>query len=211
MPSSLPLIIGIDFGSRYAGTTVIAVASTRRGKITNVELISTRRGEDSDHVILSSVRNIVSNVNPTKITVGIDAPLSLPMATRKVRPAPESDFLFRKCDRELEAMSPLFLGGLTGRAMKLAATLQAMFGAEILEVYPAALADTLTIRGYREGKRGKIIPNDVREAIHHLLPLAPTPQSYHELDALLALLSVLRFLNKTAKRFGSRREGMITV
>ncbi|MBK9525389.1 MAG: hypothetical protein IPO39_11705 [Bacteroidetes bacterium] len=102
------VLAGIDFGSKMAGTTVIAVA----GK-TTIRLFSSRKNEDAD----SFLSVLVKEKGIEELF--IDAPLSLPGVYRGILSG--NDYFFRESDRVLKAMSPMFLGALTARAMKLCA------------------------------------------------------------------------------------------
>jgi predicted nuclease with RNAse H fold len=95
---------GIDYGSKMAGTTVI----TYNQDNVLYQRSSVKNG-DADAFIL----DCVTELQPGQIY--IDAPLSLPLACF----GKGTDFFYREADRKLKAMSPMFLGGLTARAMKL--------------------------------------------------------------------------------------------
>jgi hypothetical protein len=101
------IVAGIDYGSRSSGNTIMAW-SLAGG---NVSFFRPEKGLDADVAVF----RVLTEMRPA--TVGIDAPLSLPGRYRDLPGC--SDYFYRHCDRELKAMSPMFLGGLTARAMRL--------------------------------------------------------------------------------------------
>jgi predicted nuclease with RNAse H fold len=151
----------------------------------------------------------VSDIKP--IYVFIDAPLSLPGVYSRM--ADYSDYFFRKADKQLQAMSPMFLGGLTARAMKLKNQLAAQ-QIQVYETYPAAQAAGMGLveMGYK--KQISHLPAVVHIISQHLLPFIPdsnTLTSWHQVDALLALLGAVRFMNGEHQVFGDAGEGLIIV
>ena len=106
MTSFKSVICGVDFGAQLSGNTVVAVNT---GSI--VSLHRPKKGEETDSWIVK----LLTELNPA--LVAIDAPLSLPGIY--LEPKKYTDYFYRACDRELQAMSPMFLGGLTARAMRL--------------------------------------------------------------------------------------------
>lgn len=190
---------GIDYGSKRAGTTVIAFR--REG---GIGLARSAAREDADRFIVEWCRQH----RPARIF--IDAPLSLPGVYRGL-PGCE-DYFYRRADRALSAMSPMFLGGLTARAMKLRATLEET-GVLFQEVYPAALAGALGLghHGYKKEKR-KVAA--VFDALASHLPVAPDPAgsaTWHDVDALLAWYSGWRYRQQQHRRYGDPEEGCIVV
>ena len=115
------MLVGIDYGSKLAGTTVLAYTEGEE-----IKILQSQKKQDADQFIL----NFLKISSPE--LVGIDAPLSLPGAFRALN----NEFFYREADKELNAMSPMFLGGLTARAMKLSASIPI----RMVEVYLGALA-----------------------------------------------------------------------
>lgn len=93
--------IGIDFGSKLAGTTALCIGEAGE----QLQVSSSEKGQDADLFLMAALEG------KAPATLCIDAPLSLPLAYRQ--PNENSDFFYRKADRQAKAMSPLFLGGLT--------------------------------------------------------------------------------------------------
>jgi uncharacterized protein len=196
------IICGIDYGSKLAGTTVIAWLDTAsRG----VQLSGSRRKEDADRFIYE----VLVKLRPG--AVFIDAPLSLPGVYGKLDGY--TDYFFREADKQLQAMSPMFLGGLTARAIKLKKELEAI-AVPVYETYPAAQAvrTGLAETGY---KKAAVAISDVRQLLkQRLAPFILEPAvvtTWHQVDALLALLGGIRFINRQHQEFGNAAEGIIIV
>lgn len=189
--------IGIDYGSKLAGTTVIAYFQDGQ-----VKLKRSRKKEDADQMIM----NFVTEQNPDLI--GIDAPLSLPGVYKDN--SSFSDYFYRQCDKELKAMSPMFLGGLTARAMKLKSMLIER-RIEIIEVYPAKTADYMGFKefGYKSKRPDYQRMMKVLKGSGVMLNESTTVESSHDLDAVLALQTVLEFKKNTFRSQGDPFEGLI--
>lgn len=189
----MPDIIGIDYGGRYAGTTAVASYSNSR-----IEVVSVEKGKDADAFLSEQVERIQPSL------IAIDAPLSLPLAYFQ----DNGDLSFRRCDRELNAMSPMFLGGLTARAIGLVRQWRKM-GIEVIEVYPSALVRHLELVQYK--KKGSPSQELMDELLERGLEYSVIPQDMHQLDASLALMSGKRYTEGVALSFGKEQEGVIIV
>ena len=99
-------IVGINYGYKYSGTTVICYNTFHE-----VRFILSSKNSDADAFILNEIIHIDPDI------VLIDAPLSLPGVYRHINGY--IDYFFRKCDSEMKASSPMFVGGLTARAIGL--------------------------------------------------------------------------------------------
>ncbi len=189
--TDLNYLVGIDYGSKLAGTTVICSLS-RDGKLT---FRSSRKNEDADQMIINFIQE--HSVN----RVFIDAPLSLPAIYRNETVNP--DYFYRKCDRALKAMSPLFLGGLTARAMQLKYQVNKNQRVLFRETYPKALKHLLELYSIDDPKL-----NSITEEFG--LGLEPgSVLNLHHLDALMAFLSGYRFLAGQSNSCGEELEGII--
>lgn len=199
MENSKPLL-GIDYGSKLAGTTAIAWTYNRK----DVFFAQSKKGGDAD----AFIKDKIASLQPASIH--IDAPLSLPGVYKNL---PGFDnYFYRQADRELGAMSPLFLGGLTARAMQLAAYL-AVEKISCIEVYPAALAYELGIKskGYKKEKSSfSVLLATLCQKYELKLP-AEMSASWHCFDALLALLTGLRIERQLVRLYGNKAEGFIYV
>ena len=183
------MLFGIDYGSKMAGTTV--VASLEKDQ---VELFSAAKKQDADIFI----SQLVEEKEPELI--GIDAPLSLPAVYHENG----DDYFYRQCDKELKAMSPMFLGGLTARAMKLKANL----GIAMVEVYPGALARDLQLNRF-DYKLKEADYAEMISLLHWDANLERMPENSHEFDSILALYITWKLENDQALQVGRLDEGLI--
>ncbi len=198
----LEYMYGVDYGAKLAGTTVVAYLSVGNKQVL---FAATEKRMDADGFLLE----FFSNRLPAPIF--LDAPLSLPKAY--FNSSGEGDHFYRSCDRALGAMSPMFLGGLTARAIQLSIKLRKA-GFHVYETYPAALAEVLNLKTYKYKKGGlsemlscaKIITSEY-DITHQEIDI----QSWHHIDALLALCSARRDDNGSSFSVGDAHEGLITV
>ncbi len=195
-------ICGIDYGSKLAGTTAFALLDTDTNKI-SIKISEKKKDADA------FVEGLVLEKKPEFIF--IDAPLSLPKVYANLKDLQEEnpDFFYREGDRMLGAMSPLFLGGLTARAMRLVHSLGQF---RFYETYPAWQAKRLELKALHYKKELTYLPQ-VKEKIAQHYPAwqIPALNSWHELDAVLALVGAWRFVNHTHEIFGNEEEGAIYV
>ncbi len=188
---------GVDYGSKTTGTTVIAWAEGP-----DIQLAQSASKKDADQWVKSWVKAHQPE------TLYLDAPLSLP----GVYHAPDAyeDFFYRAADKEVQAMSPMFLGGLTARAMRLSRELEALKCAT-LEVYPGQLAKILGLDRKRY-KKDKAYLQEATETVLSHLPdyqVAKPPSNWHQVDALLAFCSGYRHQQGLAAIYGKATEGQI--
>ena len=188
--------MGVDFGARTAGTT--AVTFLKEGKL---HVSSVKKNEDADKWL----RNKIDKYDPQ--FVFIDAPLSLPLIyTRKIS---NPDYFYRQADRETKAMSPMFLGGLTARAIKLRDE-YAFKKIEFLETYPKKVSETMMEAFHLKYKEKESMSGYLRKLEETCgFPFADEPANWHETDAVLAWLGGKRYLNGTAIQLGNPEEGTI--
>lgn len=187
------MIAGIDFGARFSGGTAVCFDADTRLCVWRA-----KRGQDADVFLEDFMRRC------KPAAVYIDAPLSLPAAYFDRG----GDFFYRVCDRQLGAMSPMFLGGLTARAMSFKDRWSAV---TVLEVYPRAAARALAVEGiggYRESTPGDYV---ARLTAALPLPLKSRVTFWHEVDAVLAWWSGWRHTHGRATCFGDGEEGQIWV
>ena len=189
------MVFGVDYGSRLAGTTAICY---REGDA--YVFCQSAKKQDADKFLQDFFSTYDNGL------VAIDAPLSLP----KVYGQPDrfSDYHYRKCDREVAAMSPMFLGGLTARAMSLANTLRNTM--EVVEVYPKLLSMKLNLPQGEYKKDPSSIERLTETVTRESgVTMKKPPQNWHQFDALLACLSGERVRNGTAQAYGDPEEGLI--
>lgn len=189
--------IGIDFGAKMAGTTAICMG--RGGE--NLQVVCSKKGQDADAFLHAALEG------KAPATVCIDAPLSLPLAYQKNMPA--SDFFYREADRQIKAMSPLFLGGLTARACRLAHEWSRQ-GFSVFEGYPGGFIKTLKqVPAYKTSKAD--LPA-FRVFLEKTLGQAvPELNSWHEADAVLAWWIACRINQNKANSIGDPNEGLIWI
>lgn len=177
-------IYGIDYGAKLAGTTVVAFLEEG-----GLRFVASAKKQDADAFLMQFFAERQAG------QIFLDAPLSLPKVYTQEANAEDAipDFHYRACDRELGAMSPMFLGGLTARAMKLAFILRKQ-GHEVRETYPGMLARHLGLPalGYK-GDNASIVScfNQLQESVSVDCSNAVLP-NWHHFDALLALCSGIR-------------------
>lgn len=195
------MIIGIDFGAKNAGTTVIA----RMYEHNKVDFFSAEKNQDADEFI----KKFIEEQEDIWLAY-IDAPLSLPMVYKRINGS--NDFFYREADRLTGAMSPMFLGGLTARAMKLKLEVEAM-GIKMVETYPSKLAEVLHLKekDYKGDKSQIPVLCDALKEVSSFEFDNDKVVDWHHFDALLCLYSAKRFEMQAAMVFGRPEEGVITV
>lgn len=190
--------VGVDYGSKLAGTTAVCFDL---GK--GLAFMQSRKKQDADAMLME----FFSNHQPS--AVFIDAPLSLPKAFFD---AGADDYFYRRADREVKAMSPMFLGGLTARAIQLVNRPQCK-PVSFYESYPRGLVDELSKYDPRLGEQYK---SDIRNFTDMLLEifgigLQALPETWHQVDALLAYCVGIRKAKNQHLVFGDAAEGLIYV
>lgn len=189
------MICGIDYGSKLAGTTVCAWQDGER-----IQLQQSTKKADAD----AFLEDLIATLRPHAIY--LDAPLSLPGVYKGVG----KDYFYRSCDRALASMSPMFLGGLTARAMRLAEHWQQQ-GLSTFEAYPAALWREIGEKKFMYKKDTNDMDACLALLQQHFELRLPTTSNWHQFDALLALCVGYRHQNKQAKIYGDSQEGLIYV
>lgn len=194
-------MFGIDFGSKLAGTTVVSIFKDNKIYFMDVD-----ENVDADQFIL----NAAEHFKPQRIF--IDAPLSLP--GKYTGCTGKCDYMFRESDKALKAMSPMFLGGLTARAIRLKDSLEEM-GIEVFETYPKILANRFNLQnlGYKENSRHlNLCRSTLQDVINPNIQMDCSDiVTWHHLDALLALMSAMNYDMGTAESFGDAEEGLIVI
>lgn len=188
-------VAGIDYGSKLAGTTAIAWVEGE-----HLCIARSLKNKDADAFLKGKIGELGFQV------LGIDAPLSLPAVYKGEE---TNEYFYRACDKELKAMSPMFLGGLTARAMKLKAGLEKQ-GVKVLEVYPAATANRLELKQFNYKKKSAHYDGMLAKVQPMLsFKTFDMPQNSHEMDAVLALLTVTLAIDNRAQSAGKETEGLI--
>lgn len=193
---NLRSLIGIDYGALKSGNTSIAHCDGNK-----LSFYKSERNKSSDNFILDFVVN-----NKEISNIFMDAPLSIPGVYKNL---PEkNDYFYRDADKELQAMSPMFLGGLTARAMKMKKFLENQ-SINVYEVYPKATANAIGLIDYKKMQIAEVIYS-VSEKIEEFIIVDET-ENEHELDSLLAWFSGYRYLKGNVTLFGDKEEGQIMV
>jgi predicted nuclease with RNAse H fold len=197
------IIVGIDFGSQLAGTTAIAFLNGDEVKIRQSD-----KGKSADVFVQNQLKEL-----PVGSLIGIDAPLSLPEVYSKeaLDLVEEPDFHYRQCDKEVKAMSPMFLGGLTARAMKLSHNLQQK-GLKTFEVYPKMVfQNSIQNRGgYKKKWNRELALKWVKELEQkYVFHLQSNLENWHQFDAILALTATINIYRGDAQKIGEENEGVI--
>jgi len=187
---------GIDYGSKLAGTTSICFEVDNK-----LVFLQSEKKKDADKMIIQFFENLRIK------QVFFDAPLSLPRAFF----GEGEDFFYREGDSAIGAMSPMFLGGLTARAIKLKTTFEKT-GISFFEAYPGGLAKELNIKekGYKKDSEQLIFLTEFISK-NFDLKLKKHPSNWHQFDSLLAFVVGLRFNANQALFFGDEGEGGIWV
>ncbi|MFC2188077.1 hypothetical protein [Peijinzhouia sedimentorum] len=195
----MALIAGIDYGSKLAGTTVLALLEGAE-----VKLFQSLKKQDADAMLLEKLNHF------KPVYVMLDAPLSLPGVIQKL--SQFEDYFYRKADKELQAMSPMFLGGLTARAMKLSQQLS-QIEVPVYETYPKLVADIIGLKShYNKAQKGDV--SYFLELVADKFSLKidfNVANTWHHADAILALIAGIRFRDQQIKCVGDEREGLIWI
>lgn len=195
------MIVGIDYGAKMAGTTVIA----RMYDHNKVDFFASAKNQDADQFIIDFIKE-----NEDVWLAYLDAPLSLPSVY--CNNTKQGNYFYREADQETGAMSPMFLGGLTARAMKLSAGLTST-GVKVVETYPSKLADVLKLKEkeYKKDKREIPALCEALKEVSGFMFDNDQVETWHHFDSLLCLYSAKRHEMQAAMIFGNPNEGTITV
>ena len=174
-------LIGIDLGGRTTAKTSISLLAIAEKEVVlfSKEYISNICGKSD-----SSFIKFVNDLDPD--VIGIDAPLSLPDFTSE-------NYLYRKCDKELKALSPMTLGEITARAIYLKNNFTSSY---IFEVYPKTLLELHKInhKGYKRNSR---LQKQIFDFLSEFYDLKFPHFDLNEddLDSILAVLILFHYKN----------------
>lgn len=192
------VIAGIDFGSKTSGFTCAAILVGSK-----VHLHQAEKNKDADKWLMSLFEEYQCNV------IGIDAPLSIPGALKGLDGF--SNYHYRVADIEAKAMSPMFLGGLTARAIELKDQIEKMYFSKVIEVYPKLAAQNLKLQMTHYKKDRNYLEEClaiVTETVQWSFDQSEIT-NWHQFDALLALISTEKFTRNTCSSIGNKAEGLI--
>lgn len=193
--------VGIDFGAKAAGTSAICFQDAE-GRF---KFYQSKKGSDADQFIRNKLRELKPSM------VFIDAPLSLP-AVYYGNNGKHTDYFYRESDRQIGGMSPMFMGGITARAIKLKDDLRKT-NLECIEVYPKKLKQILFPENDTYKTSSAAISYFLSE-LHEKLSqesFRDFPGNWHQVDALLAWWSGRRYYEGSCEMFGDETEGYIVV
>ncbi|NMM46939.1 hypothetical protein [Marinigracilibium pacificum] len=190
--SGFPCIAGIDFGSNLSGNTVACINENNK-----FNFYFSKKGSNTDIWLFKLL------VEKQPALVGIDAPLSLPGVYQGLDMA---DYFYRDCDRLMKAMSPMFIGGLTARSIKLKDQLSNL-NIPVYEVYPGGYISDNDLPVLKKNHK----KDEFLEYKQSLGVDIDQVINAHALDALIAWIISVRIFNKEAKSIGNRLEGLIYV
>lgn len=191
-------ILGIDLGNKGSGNTALCFLNQNQ-----LQFIQPTIKDDELNIILEIIKK--HNIH----LVCIDAPLTLPAVYYQT---PEfNDYMYRQCDKICKAMSPMFVGAFTARAIQLKNILENK-KLQVIEVYPKMLIDTLNLKNYYPKKKDKNISVALLKKLNSQIQYNfIKPETLHQLDALLCWQSGFRFINHQHLEFGNKKEGIIIV
>lgn len=195
------MIIGIDYGAKMAGTTVIA----RMYDHNKVDFFASAKNQDADQFIKDFIAS-----NEDVWLAYLDAPLSLPKVYSQC--GSKGNYFYREADKATGAMSPMFLGGLTARAMKLSVEL-GILGVKVVETYPSKLAEVLKLKdkNYKKDRHQIAALCEELKEISGFMFDNEEVLTWHHFDSLLCLYSAKRHEIQASMVFGNVEEGTITV
>ncbi len=183
-------IVGVDYGAKLSGNTVIACYQNSQVAFSQVD-----RKKDADAWLIKILTQLETD------TIYIDAPLSLPAAYY----GKGDSFHYREADRITKAMSPMFLGGLTARAMSLKHKLS---NHTFFEIYPAYYQSEI-VKSVHYKKDISLFLADLAQKEAFILLENPT--NWHQVDSLLALLIGTRHQQNRHQEIGNKQEGIILI
>lgn len=190
-------IAGIDYGAKSAGTTAITFESD--GKLFTKQC---KKNDDADIWLVQTLHTLDIG------HIYLDAPLSLPIAYTDGG----ENFFYREADILLKAMSPMFLGGLTARAMSLKKLL-CKSNIQCTEVYPSGLVRMEKQIFADYDKKNAATIADVLRQLQQLIPyhIHIMPINYHQLDSVICWYIGWKHQQNIAQAFGNESEGMIWI
>lgn len=195
----MTLFAGADYGAKLAGTTVLAFVQNE-----TIQFLQSEKKRDADAFLHQNIQRLHIN------QLFLDAPLSLPGVYQKL--PNHHDYFYREADKALNAMSAMFLGGLTARAMRLQHQL-ALESIEVIETYPAYWAKQFGLKEYFYKKQKMHLAACTAFLLPQLdLPYKIAPiENWHQMDALLAFYSAWRHQKGESIMIGNKEEGGIRV
>ena len=189
--------LGIDYGAKLAGTTAICFEKNKQ-----LVLLQSEKKKDADKFVQQAVEQWQPN------SIFIDAPLSLPLAYF----GKGNNYFYRAADKVLQGMSPMFLGGLTARAIKLTKDLEKA-DISCYETYPAQIVKHYLADKTEGYKKQQTFLANFCYILETELPFTflEAPTNWHQVDSILAWWAGWRFYNGKVATYGKEEEGLIYI
>lgn len=191
--------VGIDYGAKLAGTTTLTIAIGSR-----LYTYQSSKNQDADQFLKELIleNNLVTQVF-------IDAPLSLPGGYYGIT----DNYSMRDVDIKLQAMSPMFLGGLTARAIAFKHQLTRIRDIHCFEVYPGGFIKKNKLAEFYHKKDRQKIESFLNIFQESLSPFQIRSEinNWHQVDSIIAWTIGYLFQNGKATSYGNETEGLIWV
>lgn len=186
--------LGIDYGAKLSGNTVICLERNKK-----LVFLQCEKKKDADQFLTQAFNDLSAE------QIFFDAPLSIPAAYF----GKGDNFHYRECDRETSAMSPMFLGGLTARAMKLKNDFPEV---EFHETYPAYFVKAILNSPASYNKKTKNL-SEFTKLLKNTFSVrfAKNPENWHQVDAAICWISGKRYNNQEQMTVGRASEGIIVI
>ncbi len=186
--------LGIDYGAKLSGNTVICLEQKKK-----LLFIQCEKKKDADQFLAQAFKELSAQ------QIFFDAPLSIPAAYF----GEGENFHYRACDRETSAMSPMFLGGLTARAMKLKNDFPAI---DFHETYPAYFVKKILNSPPSYNKKTKNLLEFTELLMKTFsVKFDKSPENWHQIDAAICWISGKRYNNQEQITVGRASEGLIVI
>lgn len=195
-------MFGINFSSKLSGNTVICLLSKNK-----IFFIDVDEDVDADIFIYNAAKHFQPEI------IFLNAPLSIPGVFRSVNSC--CDHQYRQADKEICGISPMIIGGVTARAMELKQKLESEFNTKVYETSSKAQAENygLLTKGFKCGRK-ELLECRFEITSHldkNLMINCQDIKSWDHLNALLSLITAIRFVNGEAHTHGISEEGVIYV
>ena len=189
------MFLGIDYGAKLAGTTAMCFLESD-----SLSVIQTEKKEDAD----LKIKSWISEYQPEVIF--LDAPLSLPGGFLNLN----ENYFYRNCDKQLKAMSPMFIGGLTARAIKLKKELRQV---RFKEVYPGGLIrNSPHLKHSYNKKTIRLLESFIPLLLSEIpFPISSKINNWHQIDAIICWYIGWKYMNGQAEEIGNKNEGTILI
>lgn len=195
------MLMGIEYVNNRSLHSVICILDEVAGEL---EFLTATSQEEADEKIKQQI------LSRSPAYVFINAPLTLPGAYFS---DDGKDFFYRECDKQLKCPSPMLNGELLARSIRLKHQVQNLADITIFETYPVYLAKELTIDEYGFGEEEL----DIKQVLKKLQSKFDYPLDHRQintkqhLNALLCLLSAIRYKEGESEAYGDDEEGLIII